>query len=75
WAAAQELLFPRNHDNLVYIFLGAWDEWSYFLKKYVFNMANINKELNSSHGQEFYNDDQNELLFSYYPIFKRGQGP
>ncbi len=75
-AERHEIIYNKlNHifnDNRVFIILGARDEWSYFLKKYVFNMANINKELNSSHGYEFYHDDQNKLLFSYYPIFKRG---
>ena len=60
-----------NNDH-IFIILGARDEWSYFLKNYVYDKEPIFKELNDTHGYEFYYDDHKNLLFSYYPMFKRG---
>lgn len=60
------------NKNRIFIILGARDEWSYFLKKYVFNESSITKEIDSDYGYEFFYDNKKKLLFSYYPMFKRG---
>lgn len=59
-------------DDRIFVILGARDEWSYFLKNYVFNIENIKKDLNSIYVYEFFYDAYNKLLFSYYPMFKYG---
>lgn len=75
-AERHEIIYEKLNHILnierTFVILGARDEWSFFLKKYAFGNADVKKELNPIHGYEFYYDKQGKLLFSYYPMFKRG---